>query len=157
MQKIALLFLCLFSLNSFAETVTYRLYEDSVKQFTPYTLSMEFSGDFKKGSELKTVVLRDGKTVLFNFDSRLVKKLFTVSWKADGSLGLLVSDIEFKAAVKKEVPNGWGDTSINPTDKYSLWLDSELLLSKEGTLNNVQFEISNQTVEEACLWGILKK
>lgn len=157
MQKIIFLILCFFSLNSFAETLTFRLFEDSVDEFTPFTLSMEFDGEFKKGSVLKSVVLKDGKTVLFSFDAKTSKKIFDLSWKANGSLGIIANHVEFKSVVKKEVSNGWGDTSINPTDKYTIWLDSELLINREGTLNGVRFEIANQTVEETCLWGILKK
>lgn len=51
----------------------------------------------------------------------------------------------------------WGDTPITPGDEYSVWTDAEILLNRNGTLNEEQLTISNNTVQESCLWGVLKK
>ncbi len=163
-MKILNLLVFLFSASAFADNFKFRLYEDSIKQFTPYVLSIDFSGKFETGSVPLNVTLTLEKSnqsvVLFKWDSKTIDKVFKFKWVGKNTLSInQVSDgLIFKSLVKKEIPNGWGDTSINPNDEYTVWIDDPgILLTPEGTLNNVLFNISNQTVEETCLWGLLKK
>jgi hypothetical protein len=156
-----LMLLVLFSFNVFAETFTYRIYEDSVSQFTPFKLSIEMDGPFKSGSKIKSAVLTElvGKKsrVLFNFDHKMVNKVFKFTWNKDNTLIIASTRQSFKSPVTKELANDWGDTTINSHDKYSVYLEPSIVLDQNGTVNKAQFEISNETVEEACLFGILTK
>jgi hypothetical protein len=144
------------SLTAAADTVSYRLYEDSIDQFTPFVLSIEVEGSFKAGAKIKSVVLkevlRSGTTKLFDLKDEL-----NLKWNSDNTLVMTAKDTLFKAVVKTEISNGYGDTSINPDDEYSLYFDKEIVLNEKGSMDDTRFEIANQTVEESCLWGILKK
>lgn len=151
----------LLSLSASAEVFEYRLYEDSVGEVTPYVLSIEMDGPFRKGSGIQKITLRgeygDQSILLFSWSEEDVSKLFNSSWNSDNTLNLTASaNYTFKSLVTKTLSNPWGDTDINPTDDYAVWIE-DMVLDKDGSRGDTRFEIANSTVEEACLWGILKK
>lgn len=149
-----------FSLSSFAASFTYRLYEDSIREFTPHTVTIELSGAFKKGSAVKSLVikevLRNKTTVLFSLSGKALHNAIKFRWVGN-QLALSGTGDIFNAVVTEPVSNGWGDTDIAPGDDYSVYTDGEILLTPAGTVGETRFEIANQTVEESCMWGILKK
>lgn len=151
----------LISTNTFAASFTYRFYEDSVREFTPHTLTIELSGDFTKNSVVKRVVikevLRTKTTILFDFRGKKLQDAMEFRWIGN-TLAVKGTGSLFKAAVKESVSNGWGDTDINSTDEYSIYTDEEILLTPMGAKDpDIRFEIVNDTVEELCMWGILKR
>lgn len=162
MKKFALflLVITLYSFNSIAASFTYRLFEDSVDEFTPHTVTIELDGAFKKGSRVKSLVikevLRDKTTVLFDLRGRTLSDAIKFKWIGN-QLSLTGTGAIFKAAVTEPVSNGWGDTDIAPGDDYSVYTDGAILLTPAGTIGETRFEIPNQTVEETCMWGILKR
>lgn len=157
MKKLALLIFAFVSFSTFAASFTYRLYEDSVERFTPYTVTIELSGDFKQGSKLKRVTVSEGPMALFDLKDRTIRR-GAIKYRWDGDvLVLLEGTSNFEAAVRAPVINGWGDTDINPDDKYSFYAEGELRLTPAGTIGETRFEIPNQSAGEMCMWGILKK
>lgn len=145
-----------------AEILKFRLYEDSIEEFTPYVLTVETEGVFGPGAKLSKMsldLIEPGLSMtLFQWNQRQLGQMFKATWNQKGSLVLKINkSIKFRAVAKTEILNPWGDTSINPKDSYSVYIDNELILSRNGAENDVRFEITNSTVEESCLWGILKK
>ncbi len=163
MKKFIALILCLTSATVFADTFHYRLYEDSVEEFTPIVVSIEMNGAFKKGAVVKSVMIKEvynGKTtLLFSFTGKSLQNSFDFSWNANNTLVVKSKAGIFKAKVKEEISYPWGDTIINPTDKYSFYTETAIILNEKGTLNEEEgrFEIGNITMEEACMFGVLRK
>lgn len=158
---LSLWFCSFLSLSASADVFQYRLYESSVGEFTPFVLSIEMDGPFRSGSEIKKVALRgeysDESILLFSWSEKAVGKIFNYSWNSDNTLNLnAVANYTFKSRVKKTIPNRWGDTDINPSDDYAVWIE-DMVLDRNGSQGDTRFEIANSTVEEACLWGQLKK
>lgn len=162
MRALAVLVLMsLFSLSSFAETVRYALYEDSVGRYTPFVLTMELDGVFNSGSKVQRVTLTEESTkpsqVLFHWEGQQLNSVFQFKWVGKKKLQITAKDEQlFKSSVVKRYNNPWGDTSVNPQDDYSFYVDGALILTEQGSLGNNRFEILNQSVEESCLWGLLK-
>lgn len=162
MKKYILLFLVVFSSISFADVFQYRLYENSLKQFTPFVLEIQMDGAFKPGSKIEKVQLLvktvDRLAPLFVWENTILAESIKFLWNMEGNLEIFgLSENTFKSIVHSEVANPWGDTSINPNDDYSVYTDLRIELSETETLNDMEFVIANETVEESCLWGVLKK
>lgn len=162
MKSFILIAAFFFSMSANAAVYSYRLFEDSIHEYTPFVLNIELDDQFAYGAKVTKVTLverlKTGTTVLFVWNKELLNRVFKFSWKGNA---LVMDDREkapeFKSVVKKSVSNPWGDTDINSHDKYSLYLDKPIVLTASGASKGVRFEILNQTVEEACLFGVLTK
>lgn len=160
MKKLALLIFAFVSFSTYAANFTFRFFEDSLNEFTPHTLTIEMDGAWKRGSKVKRVVIREvlrtRTTDLFVLSGRSLSQNLKFRWDGN-TLVLKHANGVLRSVVTAPVSNGWGDTDINPTDEYSIWIDGELRLNQSGTEGETRFEIANQTAEESCMWGILKK
>ncbi|MEI2637764.1 MAG: hypothetical protein V9F03_02010 [Microthrixaceae bacterium] len=150
------------SLAANAEVFRYRFFEDSVNEYTPYVLNIDLTGDFNSSSKVKKVILtmlqKNGpEVILFKWDQNL-NSVFKFQWKSNNQLVIKQSNsaVSFKPVVKSKISNPWGDTGINPEEKYS-FSTSNLVLNLSGSLGDERVEISNDTQEEGCLWGVLKR
>lgn len=162
MKHLIFIWTLLLSLSASADVFSYRLYEDSVDEFTPFILSIEMDGPFRKGAKVTSVTLTEElkgvSTPLFSWDQETAQEVFNFAWRDNGILSMSEGPGQtFKSVVTSEVSNPWGDTSINPEDDYSFYTDGEMLLDRNGVTNSVQFEIANQSAEESCLWGLIQK
>lgn len=149
-----------------AVTTSFRLYETSLQEFTPYVLRIHTAGPYARGAQVVGLELEATEepptppVTLFSFTGTRFATYVSYSWTADGELSIEGRQ-EFKASVTEEYPNPWGDTSINPDDEYSLepvvLHEGMRQLLDAGEMDDPRWEdqlaIPNQTVEEMCLWG----
>jgi len=152
----------IFSTMAFSNTYKYRLFEDTINRYTPYTVSIVTVGEFKKGAEVMRIYLDKEIPIsypimFFDWKGKSLKDNFKFKWNSDDTLTIYSKRrSSFKSLLTTADMNSWGDTSINPTDEYSVYFPEGITLNKDQTINGVQFRIENETVEESALWGILK-
>lgn len=148
---------------TFANTYKYRLFENTINEYTPFTINIVTVGEFKKGAEVMRVYLDKEIPIsypiqMFNWEGASLHKNFKFKWSNDNTLTISSKRrSSFRASVKSIYMNPWGDTSINPEDEYALYFDNGIRLNSKETLNDTQFRIENITAEESTLWGILKQ
>jgi hypothetical protein len=150
-----------------ATTTRFRLYEAGLKEEMPVVLVIETKGAYRAGAAVTglSIIATDEQPnlTLFSFPGARFADTVSYQWLASGELQL-EGIREFKAVVTAEYSNGFGDTSVNPDDSYSLEKlvihDGMQALLDAGNWDDPRWEdglgltIPNQTVEETCMWGV---